>query len=255
MYAGFFAGDLYAASGPWGPSDENLKSDLEQLEPGTAADQLAQVEVYSYRYNTEEHPQMHLPSGEHVGVKAQQLEEVFPQLVKHMTQPPEYDREGNLLHEAVEFKAVNMSGLVPYLLLTVQHQQERLAEMDARMSALNEQLAGCCTNGLRTSEENSAGVSAFDKALDPTKDRLLRIAPNPFNERTTVYYTVPKSGRAQLLVNSSDGKDLRVLHEGTMDPGDFQYEWNTTALAAGTYYVTLLLNGETVVQKAVKVAR
>ena len=40
-----------------------------------------------------------------------------------------------------------------------------------------------------------------------------------------------------------------------MNPGDFQYEWNTDELAPGTYYVTLLLNGETVVQKAVKVSR
>ncbi len=57
----------------------------------------------------------------------------------------------------------------------------------------------------------------------------------------------------QLMANSSDGKQLRVLHEAQMEAGEYQYEWHTADLSAGIYYVTLLLNGEPIVKKAVKV--
>ncbi|MCB9163704.1 MAG: hypothetical protein H6592_04575 [Flavobacteriales bacterium] len=85
--------------------------------------------------------------------------------------------------------------------------------------------------------------------------RKLRIQPNPFNERTTVFYTLDRGGRTQLLANSSDGRDLRVLQEANLEAGSYQFEWNTAALAPGMYYVTLLLDGQPVVKRAVKVDR
>ncbi|MBL7940300.1 MAG: hypothetical protein JNL43_13140 [Flavobacteriales bacterium] len=46
-----------------------------------------------------------------------------------------------------------------------------------------------------------------------------------------------------------------LLHEATLQAGDYQYEWDTTNLAPGMYYVTLLLDGQPLVKKAVKVTR
>ena len=57
------------------------------------------------------------------------------------------------------------------------------------------------------------------------------------------------------MANSADGKQLKVLQEANLAQGSYQYEWNTTDLAPGMYYVTLLLDGEPVVKKAVKVTR
>ncbi len=59
----------------------------------------------------------------------------------------------------------------------------------------------------------------------------------------------------QLLANSADGKELRVLDEAQRESGDYQYAWDTGGLAPGIYYVTLLLDGQPVVKKAVKVGR
>ena len=83
----------------------------------------------------------------------------------------------------------------------------------------------------------------------------MHIQPNPFNEATTVSYTLERAGRMQLLANSADGKQLQVLQEGQRPAGDHRFEWNTSGLEAGMYYVTLLLDGQPVVKKAVKVAR
>jgi hypothetical protein len=59
----------------------------------------------------------------------------------------------------------------------------------------------------------------------------------------------------QLLANSADGKALKVLQEATLEAGAYQYNWETTDLTPGVYYVTLLLDGEPLVKKAVKVVR
>lgn len=56
-----------------------------------------------------------------------------------------------------------------------------------------------------------------------------------------------------LLLNSSDGKQLQVLHEGAMDKGEYSRVWNTAQLAPGMYYLTVLLDGEPLVKRAVQV--
>jgi hypothetical protein len=88
----------------------------------------------------------------------------------------------------------------------------------------------------------------------PGKSNELKIQPNPFNDRTTIYYELEGRGRVQLMVNSSDGKSLRVLHEAQVDQGTYQFDWNTSDLAPGIYYITLLVDGQPAVKKAVKVA-
>jgi hypothetical protein len=44
-----------------------------------------------------------------------------------------------------------------------------------------------------------------------------------------------------------------VLEDAQMPAGEYQYAWYTADLSPGIYYVTLLLDGEPVVKKAVKV--
>jgi hypothetical protein len=65
-------------------------------------------------------------------------------------------------------------------------------------------------------------------------------------------YTLERAGRAQLLVNSGDGRHLRVLSEAQLEAGEYQHVWNTAHLAPGVYYVTLLLDGEPLAKRAVK---
>jgi len=57
------------------------------------------------------------------------------------------------------------------------------------------------------------------------------------------------------MANSADGRELRVLQEADQAAGEHQFQWNTASLAPGMYYVTLLLDGQPVVKKGVKVAR
>jgi hypothetical protein len=46
-----------------------------------------------------------------------------------------------------------------------------------------------------------------------------------------------------------------VLQEAALESGPYQFNWETGDLTPGVYYVTLLLDGEPLVKKAVKVMR
>ncbi|MBL7951780.1 MAG: tail fiber domain-containing protein, partial [Flavobacteriales bacterium] len=255
-WAGYFTGSVYSPYGTWQPSDENLKSDIAELEPQVSAELLNALRVHSYRYNTESYPQMALPEGQQVGLLAQELEEVLPGAVRAAVEPAVQNEDGQVIHEAVEFKAVNYGVLIPYLVAAYQHEQSRSEQLEERLSLLEERLNACCTiaNPDRAIPQPAGTNSTPASELRGGAEKL-HIQPNPFNESTTVYYTLERGGRAQLMANSADGKELRVLHEASLEQGSYQYEWNTTDLAAGMYYVTLLVDGRPVVKKAVKVDR
>lgn len=125
-------------------------------------------------------------------------------------------------------------------------------EQAERLDQLEQALASCCSHNLN--EGGAIDDPAGEKGLTSADaDRLLSIAPNPFTDRTTIRYTLERGGRTMLLVNSSDGKQLQVLSEAVQQAGDYQQEWHTSHLAPGIYYVTLLLDGEPLVKRAVKV--
>jgi hypothetical protein len=66
---------------------------------------------------------------------------------------------------------------------------------------------------------------------------------------------VPQAGKVSLQVSTSDGKPMGTLREEQAEAGAFTYEWNTSRLASGTYFCTLMVDGAVVVKRAVKVAR
>ena len=69
--------------------------------------------------------------------------------------------------------------------------------------------------------------------------------PNPFNQRTTLRFSLAKVARADLQVFSVDGRLVRTLSNGVREAGEYQVEWNGTddsgrPLNAGVYYVRLV---------------
>ena len=227
-----------------------------------------QLRPKSYYYRHEEYPQMDLPDGLRYGFIAQDVQEAFPQFTTPAHQPEELDAAGNVVFASVDYLGLNTSDIIPLLVGSVQEQQAQVDAMNAaqtehtdelqelryRMQELESMLAACCARGdaegLRGAETTTGTLTS-----DAEADSKLRIQPNPFSEPPTVYYTLDRAGRMQLIANSADGKELNVLQEATLEAGDYQYAWDTNALAPGMYYVTLFLEGKPIVKKAVKVTR
>ncbi|MFZ1693408.1 MAG: tail fiber domain-containing protein [Flavobacteriales bacterium] len=256
-WAGYFEGNVHITGDAsctnmaW-TSDESLKTDIENLTQGLAI--ISELRPTTYHFNTDAIAQANLPSSNQFGFIAQEVEEVLPELVGQTTFIGRIDSLGNVVVPEQTVKTLNYVGLIPILVAGMQEQQAQISAQNATIAAMQQQLAACCAAPPTDSDQRSGSVPAEEK-LTPAQERLLRIAPNPFTDRTTLYCTLERAGRMQLMANSSDGRDLRMLSEGQREAGEFQYEWSTEHLATGVYYVTLLLDGEPVVKRAVKVGR
>ncbi|HRF82287.1 MAG TPA: tail fiber domain-containing protein [Flavobacteriales bacterium] len=257
-WAGYFRGNVNVTGtgvipgGTWSPSDEALKENIEVLEGGLSV--IAQLNPRSYDYQVDAYPHVDLPVGQQFGFLAQELEQVIPGAVKDITFPAQSDSSGQEIHPAIASKIVNTSVMIPFLVSAIQELNARNGALAAQMNDLQDAFAACCTNP--DGSRMQAPTNTTEPALEDRGDeRKLRIVPNPFNERTTVFYTLERGGRTQLMANSADGRELRVLQEADQAAGEHQFQWNTASLAPGMYYVTLLLDGKPVVKKGVKVAR
>lgn len=231
-------------------SDETLKTDIEPLT--NAMDIIMQLSPKTYRFRTEEFQQMALPEGMHAGLIAPAVEEVLPQLVSSTRVESPLNDDGSENIEPLDYKALNYTGLVPYLIGAIQEQQATIQAQNERLSQMEQTLAACCA-GPRGSDTRGAEKGVVIE-VGSNATEALRIQPNPMIDRTTVFYSLLHSGRVRLIVNGTDGKELGVLQDATQEQGAYQFEWNTADLSPGVYYVTLLLDGAPIVKKAVKVA-
>ena len=264
-WGGYFEGRGFLGASAWTYSDENLKQNIVDLSGEDAIAALSQLHPKRYNFNTSEFDYLSLPEGDQIGLISQEVEGILPELVTDVIRPEEFNETGESIAPEFAFKAMNYDGLIPVLISAFKQQQVVIAEQQAalmmhdsarqatneRLDQLEQLLAVCCQNPVDSDQRNM--LTGGTDLSDSSDDRNLRIQPNPFNEKTTVYYNLERNGRMQLIANSSDGKQLRVLHEAQMEAGQYQYEWQTADLKAGVYYVTLLLDGEPIVKKAVKV--
>ena len=228
-------------------SDQALKDNIEDLDPAQARDLVAQLQPRSYEFRTADYPSMALPSGPQLGLVAQEVEVLLPQLVHHTVQPAEYDSLGQVVHPAVPFKSLNYTGLIPVLIAALQDQQDRMDQLEA-------DLASCCAHDGTGLDQRSGSLEGggASHATSLENDRLT-IAPNPFQERTTLSYLLDAPVRVRLQVHTESGMHLATLRDQPQEPGSYSMTWDTQDLAPGLYYVTLFADGKPVVKKAVKV--
>lgn len=249
-WAGWFDGNVYSPYGVWTMSDSDMKQDVAGLTDASSI--LGQLQPKTYSFNADEYGHLGLEPGMHMGLMAEEVAEVLPHAVRNVIRPAEVDSTGEVVNEQLEYQTINYQEFIPLLIAGYKEQQTALSAMQAQLAQLQEQLAACCANPTAPADGKAAGSEQGTLQGDA---RNLLISPNPFNEATTLTFVLEREGRAQLLVNSADGKHLRSLFEGQRTAGEHRYEWSTADLSPGIYYVTLLFEGQPLVKKAVKVAR
>jgi hypothetical protein len=112
-------------------SDANLKTNIQDLKPG-ATQLLHQLRPRSYDFKTKMKNHRQLPTEPQLGLLAQELKEVLPNLVREKMQT---DEDGNEMGMTM---AVNYLGLIPILIASNQEIDKSLQEMQIKHQVLQQ---------------------------------------------------------------------------------------------------------------------
>jgi hypothetical protein len=230
-YAGYFAGDVYC-TGDYLPSDERLKENIKSLD--NPLDKLLLLKPKSYNYkNNEELKYMHLSKVGQMGFLAQDLEKVFPDLVKKTLQPAEFDKNGKIISASQEFKAINYLGLIPVIVGSMQ-------EHDIKIKTLEEKI-----DSLISVIENIKSILGAEKNLSNSNNnfttQLMQNVPNPANGQTEISYNLPPSySQATIIIYDLNGKQIKKYNLTGSGKGKitiFEKELNS-----GMYIYSLIID-------------
>ncbi|HET6273425.1 MAG TPA: family 10 glycosylhydrolase [Bacteroidota bacterium] len=74
----------------------------------------------------------------------------------------------------------------------------------------------------------------------PTEFALTQNYPNPFNPLTTILFSVPEAVKASLVVYDILGREVDVLIDDVVQPGNYQVQFDGTRLSSGVYFYRLV---------------
>jgi len=143
-YAGYFSGNVHVTGTFTNPSDERFKENVQPFK--NALSKIKLMNVHTFNFKQMEEKQLVLPEGEQIGLIAQELEKILPELVKDEVHA--YDKNEGIEGaesdmEKIEFKGINYIGLIPVLIeaikeLQMQNEdhQKQLEEQQRQIDAL-----------------------------------------------------------------------------------------------------------------------
>lgn len=226
-------------SGAYAPvSDAKLKKNVEGLPKVMDKIMLLKPSQYEFKHNTE-------AGKKYFGFIAQDLEKVFPEVVKICKD----DSNGN----GEDLHTVKYTELIPVLFKALQEEHEaskgkevelesvknELAQLIETVGKLDQALSQCC---MSHSEKSSVTANSNDIA------KLEQNAPNPFSENTVINYYIPATvANALVKVYSLSGSEMVSLP--LTGKGFGQVEISGKTLSNGTYTYLLLVDGKAIDSK------
>lgn len=79
----------------------------------------------------------------------------------------------------------------------------------------------------------------------------VQIAPNPANQQTHIQYTLAQVSDVHISVVNPLGQTVDILHESRETTGTHDFDWDTSSLSPGLYFLRLDVGGVIDVQKLV----
>ena len=134
--AGYFNGDVWADN-YFTISDRKLKTGITQLTASASLEQLMRLKPSAYEFKTADYPQMGLPKGKQIGLIADEVKQVFPELVKEAVHPAQYEKDKRMiLHPEEKYEGINYIGFIPVLIASIQEQQKTIDDIKAENEAM-----------------------------------------------------------------------------------------------------------------------
>ncbi|MBD0254415.1 MAG: tail fiber domain-containing protein [Cytophagales bacterium] len=223
-------------------SDKRLKQDITPFEDGLAVVQ--QIRPVWFAYNGK----AGMPAGKrYVGVIAQDIQQAAPYTVGQFT----YQDTTGKTEQYLDYDA---NALTYLLVNAVQEQQQQVEQKDARIAALETQVA-------TLARELSAIRAMLDRPMLPLPGtegggvaRLWQNQPNPTSGTTLIRYYIPEGATsAQLKVFTADGREMGSYN--ITGRGEGQFTLPVDRLDSGTYLYHLVVDNQPTAAKKLVLTR
>jgi hypothetical protein len=218
-FAGYFDGNV-TVNGMFTSSDEKLKEDIQTEE--NILEKIMELNAVTYKFK--ENDQLNLPEELQHGFIAQNIEEVFPELVTTIKKPI-IDKENKLIGE-YEYKAVNYTGLISILTSSIQDLNEKVTALE--------------------NEKKERNASDKLGLLDEADFSMEQNIPNPFNSQATISYTLPPNVKANITIFDMTGKYIR---EYDLRDSKGKLVINSNDIGKGMFLYSLISGGEIIITK------
>jgi len=248
-WAGWFNGDFYY-TGAFKSSDKKLKENINDVT--NAIEKIKQLKPRTYNFKQDaEFRGMALPKGEQIGFIAQEIETVFPILIKNAINPERKDSAGNILSSKVEFKAVDYISLIPVLTAGIIEQQKMIddnrSQIDSLInliSVINNNNNSLNNNNMNSNRSSNQNTSIGNNDVNNVSV-LYQNQPNPFSENTLIsYYLITNTTTASIMIFDMNGTLFNTipLHQF----GKNSVQINAGILKAGMYYYSLIADDKVI---------
>ena len=137
-YSGYFSGNVVVTGIFINPSDERFKENVQPFKNALSKIKLMNVHTFNFM-QMEKEKQLVLPEGEQIGLIAQELEEILPELVTdnvHAYDKNEDIEDAERDMEQIEYKGINYIGLIPVLIEAIKEQQEMIEAQQRQIDEL-----------------------------------------------------------------------------------------------------------------------
>lgn len=235
-WGGFFVGDVVTTTNYYIYSDRKIKTNVQPLR--NALDKVMLLKPSTYDYKTEEYPGLSLTKRPQMGLIAQEVEVVFPDLVKE-TGIPGRNEKGNVIATGETAKTVNYVNLIPVLIAAMQEQQKQIDEQKIQIAEL---MKSSNSTGLTPAGNGAMGFEMYQNE------------PNPFNGETTVKYNLPENFKnAHMIVYDLSGK--QVASFPITEKGSSSITLTSENLSAGIYIYSIIADNKILDSKRMVVAQ
>ena len=247
-WAGYFQGNVFS-TGLYIGSDAQLKVNVA---PETdALSSIMRVRPVTYSYAVDQNKDLNLSPEKQHGFIAQELQTVFPELVKGSRYSIP-DRDG-IEAASKTYLSVNYLGLISVLYKGIQEQQAQIQQLQEAVGILTATPAGTNLTGRGATTGTESRVVTREGTFELNRFSLSQNTPNPFSSTTTIRYTLPDGLRnATIAVFDLSGKML-LQFNGLV--GKTQLTLNGNTLQPGMYIYSLLADGQEVISKKMILTR
>lgn len=226
------------ANGVTLPSDKRLKKDINMFQRGL--DDLMKINPISYRYNGK----AGITNTEmvHVGLFAQDLQQLAPELVR--TEIYSVDEDTN-----EEYLSINDTGIKYMIINAVKEQQQIIEDQNQVIDDLVDEIITIKEILKKLSDDQSSSME-----LNENKSALLKQnVPNPFGSNTSIEYRIPDTAKEGIIeVFSSTGQ---IIESVKVSPGAGNIDINNNSMSSGQYFYRMIVDGEVIDTKKMTIAR